>query len=108
PTGIDIADADDIARAQVFTERLLAAEVAGEQGQITDDETRGPDWLVLLILAVGAGIADMRISESHHLLGIRGVGENLLIAGHGGIENHLAGGQSFGTNGGTSEQAAIF
>ena len=40
--------------------------------------------------AIASGIADLRVGEGHDLPGIGGIGEDLLVAGHRGIENHLA------------------
>ena len=42
------------------------------------------------VLLVGADIADMREREGDDLSGIGGVGEDFLIAGHRGVEAHLA------------------
>ena len=42
------------------------------------------------VFFVGADIADVREGEGDDLPGIRGVGEDLLIAGHGGVEADLA------------------
>ena len=44
----------------------------------------------LLIIAVGTHIADMRKGEEHDLPGIGGIGEDFLVAGHGGVEAELA------------------
>src|SRR5664279_1507187 len=42
------------------------------------------------VVFVGADIADMREGEGDDLPGVRRIGEDLLIAGHGGIEADLA------------------
>ena len=47
------------------------------------------------ILVVGADIADMREGEGDELSGIGGIGEDLLIAGHRGVEADLADGVAF-------------
>jgi hypothetical protein len=35
-------------------------------------------------------VADVRIGERDDLLAVTGVGEDFLVAGHGGVEHHLA------------------
>ena len=42
------------------------------------------------VLGVGADIADMREGEGDDLAGIGGIGHDLLIAGHRGVEADLA------------------
>ena len=42
------------------------------------------------VLLVGADIADMREREGDDLARIGGIGEDLLVAGHRGVEAHLA------------------
>ena len=46
----------------------------------------------LIVLAVGAVVADVGTGEGHDLPGIRGIGDDLLVAAHGGVEHQLAGG----------------
>ncbi len=48
------------------------------------------------VLLVGADIADMRKGEGDDLPGIGRIGENLLIAGHRGVEADLADGMADG------------
>ena len=43
-----------------------------------------------MILEVGADIADMREGEHDVLPGIGRVGDGFLVAGHAGVEAHLA------------------
>src|SRR5690554_8133415 len=49
----------------------------------------------------------MRISESDELITIGWIGKNFLISGHGGVEYHLSGRQTCGTNAGTYKDAAV-
>ncbi len=42
------------------------------------------------VVAIGADIADMREGEGDDLAGIGGIGDDLLIAGHAGVEADLA------------------
>ncbi len=56
----------------------------------TQDEATRRRVRRLDILAIGADIADMRKGEIDDLAGIGGIGQDLLIAGHRGIEADLA------------------
>src|SRR6185503_10354302 len=60
---------------------------------------RGRDCEVrcLQIIVIGADIADVREGEGDDLASIGGVGEDLLVAGHGGIKADLAHGFAFCT-----------
>ena len=87
--GIDVGNGDDAALAQVVGEPLLISVVAGHQRQVANHQPGGPDVGGLLVLGVGAGIADMRIGQGDNLARIGGVGQDLLVAGHGGVEHHL-------------------
>ncbi|MNE71568.1 hypothetical protein D3C80_1674540 [compost metagenome] len=49
----------------------------------------------------------MRIGQGDDLLAVGRIGENFLIAGHGGIEYHLADALPVGTDGFTAENAAV-
>ena len=42
------------------------------------------------VLGVDAGVADVRIGQRDDLPAVRGIGEDFLIAGHRGVEHHLA------------------
>jgi hypothetical protein len=47
------------------------------------------------VLVVGADVADMGKGEGDELAGIGGIGEDLLITGHGGVEADFADGLAF-------------
>ena len=44
------------------------------------------------VLGVHAGVADVRIGQRDDLPAVRGIGEDFLVAGHRGVEHHLADG----------------
>ncbi len=54
--------------------------------------------LGLHVIAVGAGIADMRVSESDNLAAIGWIRQDFLITGHRGIEDHFADCLAIGTD----------
>ena len=92
--GIDAGEPDNAARAQPVVQIAGGAVVRGRRdGAVQDHPARARrrrhiDGLDVFL--VGADIADMREGEGDDLPGIGGVGENLLIAGHGGVEADLA------------------
>ena len=59
------------------------------------------------ILVVGADIADMREGEGDELSGIGGIGEDLLIAGHRGVEADFADRLAFGAEAEAFQHGAI-
>ena len=91
---IDAGETDDAARLQPFVEVLRRAIIRRRgDGRVQDDAARarrrrhvdGFD-----VVFVGADIADMREGEGDDLAGIGRVGEDFLIARHGGVEADLA------------------
>ena len=59
------------------------------------------------VVLVGADIADMRKRERDDLAGIGRIGEDLLIAGHGGVEANLAGRMPGGAEAEAFEHGAV-
>ena len=48
------------------------------------------DFAAFDVFGIDAVVADMRVSEGDDLLAVARVREDFLIAGHGGVEHHLA------------------
>ena len=92
--GIDAGEPDDAARLQPVVEMSGRAVIRRRgDGAVQDDAAgAGPRRHVdaLDVFFVGADIADMREGEGDDLPGIGRVGEDFLIAGHGGVEADLA------------------
>ncbi|MGY4482600.1 hypothetical protein ACVWWR_001791 [Bradyrhizobium sp. LM3.2] len=59
------------------------------------------------VVVVGADVADMRKGEGDELAGIGGIGEDLLVAGHRGVEADLADGLAFGPETKAFEHRAV-
>lgn len=106
-TGIDAGDGDGAVGFQVVRQRLLAAPVAGDQRQVANDQAGGPDTVGLGVFRGGTGIADVRVGQGDDLLGVGRIGKDFLVAGHGGVEHHLANGLAVGTDGFTAKNAAV-
>ena len=96
--GVDVGNGHRVLAHQVLRERFSGAEVAGEQGQVFDDQTCGMDFMGFDVLGIDPIVANVRIRERHDLLAVAGVSEDFLVAGHGGVEHHLADGGAGGTN----------
>ena len=94
--GVDAGDADDAACPQPLVEVSRGAVIRrlGDVGlqNAAADAGGGGEVDGLDVLVIDADIADMGKGEGDDLAGIGGVGEDLLVAGHGGIEADLADG----------------
>ena len=108
---VDAGEADDAARLQPLVEMLGGAVVRGVgDGRAQDHAARARRRRHvhrLDILVVGADIADMREGEGDELPGIGGIGEDLLIAGHRGVEADFTDGLAFGAETEAFEHRAI-
>lgn len=78
-----------------------------QQRQVADDEAGSVDGGAFGIFGVGTGVACMGVGEGNDLFAVGGVGENFLIAGHGGVEDDFSGGVAFVTDGDALEGAAV-
>ena len=107
-TGIDVGDGDDVVAPEVIRQALFVAIIAGQQRQVADHQAGGPDGGGLLVLGIGAGIADMRVGQGDNLSRVGGIGENFLVAAHGGIENDFTNRGALGTYRQTFENTAVF
>src|SRR3546814_3582703 len=72
------------------------------------DQARGPGLRGLVVQWSAAGIAHVRIGQRDDLPRIRRIGEDLLVAGHGGVEHHLADRQAGRAHGNSLEHGAVF
>ena len=79
-----------LARPQVGVEVAVRAEVARHAGEFADDEAVDLQAARLPVLGVDAVVADERVGHRDDLAGVGRVGEDFLIAGHGGVEHDFA------------------
>src|SRR5437763_3812362 len=87
---VDPLDADDPVAPEVVVEAHARAEVRGDGRALLDDEAVHPRLPRLDVLVVDAVVADQRVRHRDDLPSIRRIGEDLLIALHRRIEDHLA------------------
>ena len=98
---VDTGQPDDAARFEPLVEMTTRAIVGrlgyGGLDDAAPDARGGGEVDRLDVVLIGADIADMREGEGDDLAGIGGIGEDLLIAGHRGIEADFAHRLAFGT-----------
>ena len=87
---------------------VIGAPVAGERGELADDESFDVGLDGLVIVGAGAVVADLGIGEDDDLAGIGGIGEDFLVAGQGGIEDDFAGALGGRTKTPALEDGAVF
>jgi hypothetical protein len=97
---VEAIKADDAAFLQPYVKIALRSVAGWMRNRRVDNDTpcAGIRCAIvrLDILVVDAGIADMREGECDDLAGIRGIGEDLLIAGHRRVEADFANGRTRG------------
>ena len=90
PPRVDVGDGHHVLAPEVIGEIRGLAPVGNEHRQVANDEPRGVDAVGFHVFGIRTRISDVRIRERHDLARIRGIREDLLVAGHGGVENHLS------------------
>jgi len=95
-TRINFSNRRNATAAQKLGKRQFVTPVTFHQRQIANDQSSGKNLAAFEILAVGSGIADMRVCQGDDLAGIGRISKNFLIARHGSIEHHFTNGAAFG------------
>ena len=85
--GVDALDAGDVVGGQEIVEGALLAPVVAVGGEFTDDQGCDPGAARFDIDRVGAVVVDQRVGQGDDLTPIGGVGGDLLVAGHAGVEH---------------------
>ena len=86
---VDAVDAGDAVLAEIFVEAFFAAPVAW-LGQVAYHQSGQKKPPGLDVLGVDSVVADFGCREGDELSGVGGVGKNLLVARHPGVEHDLA------------------
>ena len=106
--GIDAAEAGHTLLREEPVERHRAQGVAGRRVVLPDDEPRDLHAARLEVALVDAVVADQRVRRHDDLPGVRRVGQHLLVAGHGGVEDDLAEGVGLGAERAAGVRRAVF
>jgi hypothetical protein len=83
------------------------AEVRCQQRQVADDQAGGVHFGRFDVFGVDAVVADVRVRQRDDLTRVAGVGQDFLIAGHGGVEHHFTGRVAGGADGNTFENRSV-
>src|SRR5690606_30767751 len=85
--GAGEGDADDSLAAQFLFEGALGPPVRDDAGGFADDVSGHPDPVGFGVVVVDPRVADVRCGHHHDLAVVGGVGEDLLVSGHSGVEH---------------------
>ncbi len=107
PAGVNIGNGHRALAGQKFRQTLLGTEIADGQGQIANDQSSGLHLGSFHVLRIDTVAANVRIGQSDDLLAIAGVGEDFLIAGHGGVKHHFSDGSPCATDGVANKDRAV-
>ena len=87
--GVDPGDADQAPCLQPAIEMLQCAEVRRVGDRRPQHHAAGMAVGGFDVLVVGADVADVGKGEGDELAGVGGIGQDLLVAGHRGVEHEL-------------------
>src|SRR5690348_5218316 len=90
-TGVDLCNDRYVIGGEKMFGAFLGAPVAGNGRDLADYQAFNEGLDGFVIGQIGAIVADLRIGEDNDLTAIGRIGENFLITGDGGIEDHLTG-----------------
>ena len=104
---IDASNGNDTVLLQVGRQVLLATPARGNQRQVTNDQASGEIGIGFKIFRIATGVADMRVGQRDDLTAIGGIGKDFLVAGHSGVEHHLATGNAISADGLALENRSV-
>src|SRR5690606_21220554 len=87
---VDALDPDDVVLLHEALQVLVRAVVGGHAAELAHDEPLGVGLVGLHVVDADAVVADVRVGHRDDLPVVAGVGEDLLVAGHRGVEHDLA------------------
>ncbi len=105
---VDRFNGDDAGRLQIFGQAALGAKIALHAAVLADDEAGQLRPPALDVLGIDAVVADLRVGHRHDLAAIARIGEDLLVAGHRGVEADFAVDFAIGADRGAGVDGAIF
>src|SRR6476661_3914741 len=105
--GIDPRDAGYPVLLQVVIDRSGRAPVAWMFGVLTNDQRRDPRLAGFVVLRGNTIVTDQRIGHAHQLALEGRIRADLLVSGHCGGEDDLAGGVGVSPESAATEDAAV-
>ena len=91
PAGVEPFDPGHPGRLQLLGQAPLGPPARGPPGRLPDQERGHLHPVGLGVGRGGAVVADLGRGHADELAGVRRVGQDLLVAAHGGVEHHLPG-----------------
>src|SRR5688572_495709 len=89
-TRVELLDTDDVVFTKIILKRGGRAKVRRDAARLADNKSLDPRAARLDILEVYAVVTDERIGHADDLPGIARVGQDLLVARHRRVKDHLA------------------
>ena len=93
---------------QVAVQIAVGAEVAHPAALLADDEPGQVRLVTLHVFGVHAVVADLGVGHRDDLPAVARIGEDLLVAGHRGVEADLAVDLAFGAEGRSGKDGSVF
>ena len=90
--GVDSVDGDDVVVDEVFGKCAGGAVVTGFEAAFAHDESAAEGLAGFDVFFADAVVADLGVGHGDDLACVGGVGEDFLVAHHGGVEDEFAGG----------------
>ena len=106
--GVDLAEHWNLVALQILFGDLLRAPVGADARKLAHDQALDVRARGLVVVGVGAVVADFGIGENYDLPGVGGIGEDFLVAGDGGVKNNFPVTFAFCTVAFAAEDPAIF
>lgn len=106
--GIYARDAWNAVTGEPIGKGFCGAPVGVDGADLADDKASHLWGIALDVGEVDTVVADLGGSHGNDLTEIGGIGDNLLIARHGGIKNGFTSDSALGTEGSAYEEAAVF
>ena len=101
---VDPGDGGQAVADEKALEPFGGAPVGGSHREIAHHDAPAKRLRRLVVLGVGAVVADVGVGERHDLPGVGGIRDDLLIAAHGGVEHELPRGDGDGRAGGLARE----
>ena len=95
-------------RLRYDRERFGRAPIRRDPARFANDKALDPRATAFDVFVVDAVVADQRIGHADDLAGVARVGQDLLIAGHRGVKDHLAERLAIGAKRRTHKSASVF